>query len=166
MLLFRGGEACNADLPACAPMADLLLLLPDQGVEQSAFFVRQRLPSFRRAADIPSPASFIRDELIRGFESLGYELVDSWHGTEHLRNDVLPRPVGDGLLRPLPEPGNASPAQGRREDNALPQSASASHYIRLFVAMPSSSSKHRWPAWLGFARRRGSLEIRTRRNGR
>ena len=43
------------DLPACARIADLLLLRPDQGVEQSAVFVRRlqtRPRASRRAARV------------------------------------------------------------------------------------------------------------------
>jgi hypothetical protein len=58
---FSRGKACNADLPACARMADLLSLSLIKGLSRVP---RHRLPRFRRAADIPSPASFIRDELI------------------------------------------------------------------------------------------------------
>ena len=89
------------------------------------------LPRLTIAASIASPASFHnRDELIRGFESLGYELVDSWQIAEPEHFKIVTcypdRSVTaySGLFLRLNEPRNAPPEQGRDDRAAaLPPSA-------------------------------------------
>jgi hypothetical protein len=92
------------------------------------WWIVRGLPRLTIAASIASPASFHnRDELIRGFESLGYELVDSWQIAEPEHFKIVTcypdRSVTaySGLFLRLNEPRNAPPEQGRDDRAAALQ---------------------------------------------
>jgi putative methyltransferase (TIGR04325 family) len=94
-------------------------------VECPAFATIQEGGGYRLACFL-----YNRDELIRGFESLGYELVDSWRIAEPEHKVVVTcypdRSVKaySGLFLRLNEPGNAPLEQGREDRAAvLPPSA-------------------------------------------
>ena len=124
---FFEGESLQCRSSGVRAYGRFAFAIPDQGVEQSAS------PSFatvQEGGGYPLADFLIRDELIRGFESLGYELIDFWQIAEPEHYVVMTcypdRSVKaySGLFLRLNEPGNARLVQGREDRAAvLPTSA-------------------------------------------